>query len=75
VSNNNKVPKTDGARACMVLKDKVVHPQDLDYSWYEKEAIKIAICVGCESFLTAEEIALVTPPPKEPKKRGKNGTR
>jgi hypothetical protein len=75
VSNNNKVPKTDGARACMVLKDKVVHPQDLDYLWYEKEAIKIAICVGCESFLTAEEIALVTPPPKEPKKRGKNGTR
>jgi len=75
VSNNNKVPKTDGARACMVLKDKVVHPQDLDYSWYEKEAIKIAICVGCESFLTVEDIALVTPPPKEPKKRGKNGTR
>jgi hypothetical protein len=59
----------------MVLKDKVVHPQDLDYSWYEKEAIKIAICVGCESFLTAEQIALVTPPPKELKKRGKNGTR
>lgn len=75
VSNNNKVPKTDGARACMVLTDKVAHPEDLDYLWYQKEAIKIAISVGCESFLTTEEIALVTPPPKEPKKRGKNGTR
>jgi hypothetical protein len=59
----------------MVLTDKVAHPEDLDYLWYQKEAIKIAISVGCESFLTTEEIALVTPPPKEPKKRGKNGTR
>lgn len=73
VSNNNKVPKTEGAKACMVLKDKSVHPRDLDYEWYEKEAIKIAIAVGCEKFLTQEQLALVAPPPKQPRKR-KNGT-
>lgn len=70
--NGNKVPKTDGARACMTLVDKVKHPVDLDYVWYRKEAIKIAIAVGCSSYLTAEELALVAPPPKQPRKR-KNG--
>jgi hypothetical protein len=72
--NNNKVPKTDGARACMTLLDKVAHPADLDYVWYRKEAIKIAIAVGCSSYLTAEELALVAPPLKQPRKN-KNGTR
>jgi hypothetical protein len=73
-SNGNKVPKTDGARACMTLLDRVAHPADLDFDWYHKEAIKIAVAVGCERFLTAEEIAIITPPPKVTKRR-KNGTR
>jgi hypothetical protein len=72
--NGNKVPKTDGARACMTLLDKTAHPADLDYVWYRKEAIKIAIAVGCSDYLTAEELDLVAPPPKQPRKR-KNGTR
>lgn len=71
-TNGNKVPKTDGARACMTLLDKDKHPADLDYDWYRKEAIKIAVSVGCSGFLTAEELALVAPPPKSPRKR-KNG--
>jgi hypothetical protein len=58
----------------MTLLDKVAHPADLDYVWYRKEAIKIAIAVGCSSYLTAEELALVAPPPKQPRK-SKNGKR
>lgn len=73
VSNGNKVPKTDGAKACMILKDKIIHPKDLDYTWYIKEAIKIAIAVGCKDYLSAEQLALVAPPPKQPRKK-KNGT-
>ncbi len=73
ISNNNKVPKSDGARACMVLHSKTEHPEDLDYSWYEKEAIKIAIAVGCKEYLTTEQLQLVAPPPKQNRK--KNGTR
>ena len=72
--NGNKVPKTDGARACMTLLDKVTHPEDLDYEWYNKEAIKIAIAVGCSQYLTPEQLALVAPPPKKTRKV-KNGTR
>jgi hypothetical protein len=71
-SNGNKVPKTEGARACMTMVDKNAHPADLDYTWYRKEAIKIAIAVGCSDYLTTEELALVAPPPKAPRKR-KNG--
>lgn len=74
VKNGNKVPKTEGARACMTLLDKTAHPADLDYGWYRKEAIKIAIAVGCSAYLTEEELQLVAPPPKQPRKR-KNGTR
>jgi hypothetical protein len=32
-TNGNKVPKTEGARACMILLDKMAHPPDLDYAW------------------------------------------
>lgn len=74
VKNGNKVPKTDGARACMTITDFEHHPEDLDLVWYQKEAIKIAIAVGCEQYLTDEERQLVAPPPKETKRR-KNGTR
>lgn len=73
-TNGNKVPKTEGAKACMTLLDKVTHPVDLDYDWYNKEAIKIAIAVGCSEYLTSEQIALVAPPPKKTRKV-KNGTR
>ena len=74
VKNGNKVPKTEGARACMTLLDKVAHPADLDYNWYRKEAIKIAVAVGCAQYLTPEELSLIAPPPKAPRKT-KNGTR
>jgi hypothetical protein len=63
-TNGNKVPKTDGARACMELPDKVEHPPDLDYEWYHKEAIKIAVALGCTNYLTPDDITLITPPPK-----------
>lgn len=33
ISNNNKVPDTDGAWPCMDLPDQF--PNDLDYEWYE----------------------------------------
>ena len=63
-ANGNKVPKTDGARACMILIDRMAHPPDLDYAWYHKEAIKIAVDLGCSHYLTHEELNLITPPPK-----------
>jgi len=63
-ANGNKVPKTDGARACMILFDKMAHPPDLDYEWYHKESIKIAVALGCEQYLTQDEINLITPHPK-----------
>lgn len=69
VKNGNKVPKSDGARACMTLPDKIKHPKDLDYNWYRKEAIKIAVAVGCSAYLTEEELALVAPPPKKTRKK------
>lgn len=71
VKNGNKVPKTDGARACMTLVDKVNHPNDLDYEWYRKEAIKIAISLGCSEYLSGEEIDSVTI--KKPVRKPKNG--
>lgn len=68
LKNNNKVPKTDGARACMVVEDFATHPADLDVEWYRREAIKIAIALGCSAYLTAEELQAVAPPPKQPRK-------
>lgn len=69
IKNGNKVPKTEGARACMTLEDKVTHPADLDYGWYYKEAVKIAIAVGCHAYLTDEQLKLVAPPPKKTRKK------
>lgn len=74
VKNGNKVPKTDGARACMTVQDFTTHPADLDHTWYLKEALKIAMAVGCVGYLSTEELALIAPPPKQPRKR-KNATR
>ena len=68
-SNGNKVPKTEGARACMTLLDKTSHPEDLDYSWYLREAIKIAVAVGCERYLSAEQLQMIAPPPKKSRKK------
>jgi len=68
-NNGNKVPKTDGARACMVIEDKINHPADLNYSWYYLEAVKIAANVGCQDYLTPEELVMITPIPKTRKPR------
>jgi hypothetical protein len=57
----------------MTMLEKTQHPADLDYSWYNREAIKIAVAVGCEKFLTGEQLELIAPPPKQKKVR-KNGT-
>jgi hypothetical protein len=63
-ANGNKVPKSDGARACMSMRDRNLHPADLDYEWYHKEAIKIAVALGCRKYITQEQLDLITPPPK-----------
>ena len=63
-TNGNKVPKSDGARACMAMRDKDTHPADLDYVWYHKEAIKIAVAIGCTQYITQEHLDLIAPPPK-----------
>lgn len=68
-ANGNKVPKSDGARACMLMRDKISHPADLDYDWYHKEAIKIAVALGCTEYLTEEQLQLIAPPPKIRKPR------
>lgn len=68
-NNGNKVPKTDGVRACMLIDKNAPLPADLDYNWYVKEAIRIAVDLGCRDYLTDEQIALVTPPPKVRKPR------
>lgn len=68
-SNGNKVPKTDGARACMVIADPQQHPPDLDYGWYYREACRIAEAVGCRDYLTADERQLIAPLPKAPRKK------
>lgn len=65
VKNGNKVPKTDGAKACMLLPaDK---PADLDYAWYYREACLIAKACGCFGYLTEAEQIMITPIKKERK--------
>jgi len=72
-SNGNKVPKTEGARACMQIDLAAGHPADLDYDWYLREAIKIAVLLGCERYLPAEQLELIAEPQKQKRKR-KNET-
>ena len=67
-TNDNKVAKSDGARACMTVSDFKTHPKDLDYDWYYKEAIKIAVAVGASSYLFPHELSLIAPAPKKRKK-------
>ena len=69
VKNGNKVPKTEGARACMAL--PVGKPADLDYTWYYREACKIAQACGCFDYLTSVEQHLIKTVKKE--KRISNG--
>ena len=47
--NGNKVAKSDGARACMEMPKGL--PKDLDFSWYEKEILKVIKDIGAEKFL------------------------
>jgi ribosomal protein S16 len=68
VKNGNKVPKTDGARACMRIDPEGQHPADLDYNWYLCEALRIAKAVGCERFLSEGELRMITPVKPERKK-------
>jgi len=67
VKNGNKVPKTDGARACMDISGITGRPADLDYDWYYREAILIAAAVGCSRYLTPDQLELITPKPKKAK--------
>jgi hypothetical protein len=69
VKNGNKVPKTEGAKACMVLNKNAGHPPDLDYNWYYAEACRIAQACGCFEYLTPNEQALITPVKKERKRK------
>ena len=65
--NDNKVPKSDGAKARMTVDDFVTHPSDLNYDWYHKEAIKIAVAVGASHYLTQQGLDLAAPVPKKRK--------
>ena len=61
--NGNKVPKTDGARACMLMENPSgPPPDDLDYNAYLKEAIRIATDVGAGEYLTDEQRLLIQKP-------------
>lgn len=40
----NKVPRSDGAKPCMNLPDKL--PEDIDYEWYANEAQEILVDIG-----------------------------
>ncbi|HDZ73519.1 MAG TPA: hypothetical protein ENH55_12270 [Aurantimonas coralicida] len=47
--NHNAVPRTEGARACMELPDEL--PDDIDHSWYAREARSILTQVGYQRKL------------------------
>jgi hypothetical protein len=51
VSNGNKVPKTDGARACLYLPDDF--PNDLNRQWYIDETYTILTLLGVTHERTA----------------------
>lgn len=46
LSSGNKVPKTEGARVCMTLPDKL--PPDLDFQWYVAEAYRTLNDIGVQ---------------------------
>jgi hypothetical protein len=43
-TTGNKVPRSEGARPCMVLPEQF--PQDIDYDWYIAETVKILEQIG-----------------------------
>jgi hypothetical protein len=55
----------------MIINPEGGHPPDLDYQWYYIESLKIASAVGCQNYLSEEEVALVTPTKKGRSKNGK----
>jgi hypothetical protein len=67
--NGNKVPKTDGARALMLIENYNELPSDLNKSWYIRECVRVAKALGCGQFLTPEHHAY--DPPKVRKTRSK----
>lgn len=44
IGSGNKVPKTEGAKLCMSLPNKL--PKDLDYGWYASETISMLEDMG-----------------------------
>jgi hypothetical protein len=42
--SGNTVPRSEGAKPCMVLPDEF--PEDMDYDWYIQEAVKILEQIG-----------------------------
>ena len=68
-ANGNKVPKTDGARACMLLEEKIKHPEDLNHLWYLQESVIIAYNCGCGDWLdpTMVEMSFKSRKKKVPK--------
>jgi len=67
--NGNRVPKTEGVRACMIFDPAAPLPADLDTLAYNKECIRIAKDLGCSQYLSEEQLVLVAPPPKAGRKR------
>lgn len=67
--NGNRVPKTEGARACMNLPEGI--PDDLHWGWYLNECIRIAIDCGCSNYLTSEELGRVVKVKKSKPKKEK----
>lgn len=57
IKNGNKVPKTDGARACMDISGITGHPSDLDYDWYFYESVIIAYNCGCSRWLDEKDVS------------------
>ena len=54
--NGNKVPKSEGARQCMNIKNWDEQPKDLDKAYYIRECIEIAHQLGAENFLDLNQI-------------------
>jgi len=49
--NGNKVPKTEGSRAAMIINPNGNLPEDLDFNWYLEECVIIANDCGCGEWL------------------------
>jgi hypothetical protein len=49
--SGNKVPRSEGAKPCMVLPDTL--PDDIDYDWYITEAVRILTDIGARAPVDA----------------------